>query len=245
MTTRNSNPRPPKKAGTKKRAPPKKKAAARRPAAKKAAPAKPHHSAKKAATKGSRKSKSTTPLRPGSVRAGTGKQENLFGPDLAPLPDIGDERLLVPLNVAALAFGISVESLKKWGVPSRMKVGRETLYYLPDLIQYRVKRADANENNLADARAELARSQKRKTDLEVAQLEGDLIPAAVILENWTPLVGAARQKVLAIPTKIKTQIPKLTQRDLKKITTICRSCLEDLANGGLPKSARRAGRPAL
>jgi len=161
------------------------------------------------------------------------------------LADILDNSLLVPLRVAAIAFGISETAIKKWRVKHRDKRGRETLYYLPDLIAYRLKRADSGENNLSIERARLARAQSEKTELEVAQLRGDLIPASVILENWEPLVGAARQKVMAIKTKIKTQIPNLTDADLSKVDVICRSALEDLANGGIPKTTKRITRARL
>ncbi len=76
-------------------------------------------------------------------------------------------------------------------------------------------------------------------------MRGELIPAGVILEKWQPIVGAARVKVMGIKTKIKTQIPGLSDTDMKKIDLICRSALEDLANNGIPKTAKRATRASL
>jgi len=185
--------------------------------------------------------------RPGISPAGQGEQGEqgaLFEPDPA-IRGILDERLLVPMRVAALAFDVSETALKKWKVKARQQRGRETLYYLPDLVRYRLARADQNENTLATERARLARTQAEKCELEVKQLRGDLIPASIILENWQPLVGAARQKVMAIKTKIKTQIPRLTDEELKKVDVICRSALEDLANGGIPKATRKTTRASL
>ncbi len=151
----------------------------------------------------------------------------------------------MPQKVAALAFNISVEALKKWKVKHHSRRGRETLYNLQDLIAYRLQRVDANEKQLYADRARLARVQAEKIELELEEMRGNLIPADIILENWEPLVGAARQKVLAIPAKLKTQIPALTDDDIKTITEVCRGTLEDLANGGIPKRANRTARAAL
>jgi len=151
---------------------------------------------------------------------------------------IVDERLLLPQSVCAIALGISVDALRKWRVRPRKRQGRQVLYYLPDLLDYREHRDDNQALSLYVERARLAAAQADRTELEVKQLRGDLIPAHAVLEAWEPIVGAARAKVLAIPSKAKTAIPKLTDRDLAKIKIIVRGVLEDLANGGKSKSAR-------
>jgi len=227
------------------KAPARKKAAAtpKAPARKKAATNKP----KAAPARKLDKPAKSAPGRPGISPAGTGtdpEQGALFEPDAA-IRGILDERLLLPMRVAALAFHVSETALKKWKVKARQQRGRESLYYLPDLVSYRLARADQNENSLAAERARLARTQAEKCELEVKQLRGDLIPASVILESWLPLVAAARQKVMAIKTKVKTQIPRLTADELKKVDVICRSALEDLANGGIPKSARKSTKTGI
>ena len=239
-----------------------------RPAAKKKAPARKKAGAKPNTRKAARgaERKSTKPkARPGRTPAGKSKQstrkaagvrtqgkaaehlpeqQSLLPPDPA-IANVLDERLLVPQKVAAMAFGITVEALKKWKVKAHSRRGRETLYNLAELIKYRVTRVDANENEYLKNRAELAKNQAIESELRIEQLRGNLIPADVILENWEPLVGAARQKVLSIPTKLKTEIPALTDDDLKIITGVCRATLEDLANGGIPKRPRQVNRAAL
>lgn len=126
-----------------------------------------------------------------------------------------------------------------------MTRGREALYYLPDCIEYQQTRGAEGKLNLSDERARLAKAQADRVELEVQQLKGELIPAGVILENWEPIVGAARAKILAIPTKCKSAIPKLTDRNVARIKAICRAALEDLANSGIPKSAKPDNRKGL
>ena len=206
-----------------------------KPASKPAAKRPP---AKKAATR-----RKAAPKKAAASRQAPEQLDLVGGSGLA---GIDDARLLLPKTVCALAFGISVTAFSKWKIKAVMQQGRESLYYLPDAIAHRLQRADNNENNLSAERARLARAQSEKTELEVLQLKGELIPANVILENWQPLIGAARQKVMAIKTKIKTQIPTLTDDELKKIDVICRSTLEDLANhGGIPKTTKRTTRASV
>jgi len=152
--------------------------------------------------------------------------------------EILDSRLLMPQKVVALAMGISVQAFQKWRLKWRMKRGRENLYYLPDVVQYRFEREDPTALNLGSERARLASAQANKAEMEVKVMEGELIPADAVLSNWEPIVGAARAKILGIKSKIKTAIPKLNERDLKKVDTICRGALEDLANNGIPASKK-------
>ena len=185
--------------------------------------------------------------RPGATSRGKAERAGVTAPaqgSLLPDPgleaggEIMDTRLLLPQKVMALAFGVSVQAIQKWRVKPRLTRGKEKLYYLPDLVDYRLNREEPGQLNLSAERARLAAAQAERTELEVAQLKGELIPAGVILENWEPIVGAARAKVLAIPTKIKAAIPKLTDRNVARIKSICRAALEDLANGGIPKQSR-------
>ena len=145
---------------------------------------------------------------------------------------IFDECLLLPQSVCAIALGISVNALRKWRVRPRKRQGRQVLYYLPDLLNYREQRDEKQELNLNFERARLAAAQADRAELAVKQLRGELIPADEILRCWGAIVSVARAKLLGIPSKVKTAIPKLTDNDLAKIKMITRGALEDLANGG-------------
>lgn len=143
-------------------------------------------------------------------------------------------------------FNVSPQAIQQWPVKPREKRGREALYYLPDLAKFRDQQRDAEgEQNLTVHRGRLASAQADRTELEVAELRGELIPAHLILENWEPIAAAARAKVLGLPSKLKTAIPKLTDKDVIKIKTIVRGTLEDLANGGIPKRVRPSRRASL
>ena len=158
---------------------------------------------------------------------------------------IVDERLILPQSVCAIAFGISVDALRKWRVKPRRRQGRQVLYYLPDLMSYRDLRDENPALSLNLERARLAAAQADRTELEVKQMRSELIPVHAVVETWEPIVTAARNKVLAIPSKLKTAIPNLTNHDLGMIKTIVRSTLDDLANGGIPKGVRPISKRGL
>ncbi len=159
---------------------------------------------------------------------------------------VEDDRLLLPQKVCALVFDVTPQAIQQWAVKPRVKKGRLALYYLPDLAKFRDQQKDDHRTeNLTEQRARLAAAQADKYELEVEQLRGALVPAAAILEAWEPIIGAARAKVLGLPSKLKTAIPKLTDKDLAKVKTLVRQVLEDLANGGLPKRIKRGRRASL
>jgi len=198
----------------------------------------------------SRKTKAATAPPQRKATRGTVKKERApaagsaagaIQPDVIPdhIHQILDRRLLVPQHVAALAFGITVPALLKWKIKPRETSGRAALYYLPDLISLRLKRADSGEAQLAEQRARLARLQGDKLDLEVKEKIGELIPALAVLDAWEPILGAVRAKVMALPAKIKRAAPDMSDRDLERVRKSCRAMLEGLANGGIPRRARK------
>lgn len=194
---------------------------------------------KKAVKKTAAPKKKAPPKKKTARRRSTepGEQQGLFAPDPA-LTQVLDERLLVPQKTAAAAFGISVEALKKWKVKAHSRRGRETLYYLPDLIKYRMNRVDDQERGLMDARTRLAQAQAEETETRNLVNKGKLIPVDELLEPWGQLVVGTQQRVLGIKTKLKTQCPHLADKDLDKLEQICRDALEELADSGIPNRNR-------
>jgi len=207
---------------------------ATRPAKKKAANKLPNKSKPKSITKRTTQTKPTADLFELTAPVNP--------PTVITAPAILDQRLMLPQKVCAIAFDVSVEALKKWRVKPRGKIGRETLYYLPDLVSYRLARDESGRLNLTDARARLSSLQADRVALELETMRANLIPADVLLQTWEPLVAAARAKVLSIPSKLKTAIPKLTDKDLKKIRKIARESLESIAKSGLSKKSRSHNR---
>lgn len=145
---------------------------------------------------------------------------------------IRDERLLLPQKVCALVFSVSPQAVQQWPVKPRLKRGRTALYYLPDLSAYRDFHNRKQQPLLLDVeRARLTAAQADKTEMDLATMRRELIPADEVAAAWQPIVGAIRQKVLALPSKIKTAVPDMTDRQLKKVKKLVADCLTDLSRG--------------
>ena len=69
---------------------------------------------------------------------------------------------------------------------------------LPAIYQASDSAADA----LTRERTRLAAAQAEKTELEVKEKTGQLIPAEEVAETWGEIVGAIRSKLLGLPVKL-------------------------------------------
>ena len=148
-----------------------------------------------------------------------GRYTSAVDPEDFKLP-IRDKRLLLPQKVCALVFGVSPQAVQQWPVEAREKKGRISLYYLPDLAAYRDFHASKQRPLMLEAeRARLAAAQADRTEIELDTLRKELIPASEVAATWQPIAGAIRQKVLALPSKLKTAIPTLKDKDLAKAIT--------------------------
>jgi len=64
---------------------------------------------------------------------------------------------------------------------------------------------DASDLLLAE-KTRLTKAQAEKTELEVGALKGQLIPVAVIEEEWGRLVSATRSHLLAVPSRATAEV---------------------------------------
>ena len=152
-----------------------------------------------------------------------------------------EERLLVTKTLAAKCFGISLNSFDKWPITHHEKRGREALYYLPDVIKFRLERDQSKGSNLdlTEERARLAKFQADKTELEVKQLTGELIHSEIVRTTWENQLSAMRAKLLSLPTKA-AQVA-LTAESLHEIEEclkqIIYEALNELSNDELSTSS--------
>lgn len=95
-------------------------------------------------------------------------------------------------------------------------------------------------------RTRLYTLQADHEELRIAEKVGKLIPAEMVEEKWTEIVGAARAKLLALPTKI-AQVA-LAARSLREIEEKVRievtAALENLSGNTKPARKKRARRVA-
>lgn len=87
--------------------------------------------------------------------------------------------------------------------------------------------------NMQDERARLAKAQADGQELKNAQLRGELIPSAQIVDRWGRIVTAAKQQFLALPDRLAYMIETATTFEDRRaiIDAEIKQILSSLANG--------------
>lgn len=93
-----------------------------------------------------------------------------------------------------------------------------------------------NSGDIVEESTRLKKFQADKAELEVNQLEGKLIPASLVRDTWSGLVGNAHAKFLNIPTNLAHQV--LAAEDYNQATDLIKNsiheALEELSGDGIP-----------
>jgi len=113
-------------------------------------------------------------------------------------------------------------------------------------IEHLQKRARFNlkdgTGDITEEKTRLTKAQADKAQLDVAVLEGKLIPTDMVESTWLNYIANCRARLLTIPTKIAHLI--LACEDFKDAEKIIKDAiyetLEELANDPVPKEYRQS-----
>ena len=156
------------------------------------------------------------------------------------------------VNATELAriCGVSASTVANWrraGCPienpasARRQVSQ---YDTVKVVNWLVNRArqGSEQLDLNEERARLAHHQANKTALEEQQLRGELIRTVDAIEVWQALIGAARAKFLALPTKLAAVLhnAKSYSEAQSGAESVIREALAELSGSGLPRKTRNA-----
>ncbi len=102
---------------------------------------------------------------------------------------------------------------------------------------------DGQAYDYAAERARLTKAQADKTELEVAELRGDLISTPSALAQVEAMVAGMRTKLLALPVKVAAQAGA-TPAEMVKLQELVRvqvyDVLDEIASDGFQDELRRA-----
>lgn len=106
-------------------------------------------------------------------------------------------------------------------------------------VQYNVDRAKGSAESLEDVKARHEQVKTRKTQLEVARMEGALVDVEDVQKLWGDIAAAVQQNLLQLPHKIA---PMLTMQEHSEVIadmldTEIRRVLEQIAETPLPEYA--------
>ncbi len=90
-------------------------------------------------------------------------------------------------------------------------------------------------------RTRLTKAQADEKEIQVKQLQGDLIPATMVLEEWTKMLSSIRSKLLALPNRMAVLMPGIsTYREAEQILKkYIYETLTELSGDGLPPEHQR------
>lgn len=118
-----------------------------------------------------------------------------------------------------------VNQLVNQGIIPRAERGRyELVPVVRAYIKYlrdRAVRGDVNGDDYSTHRARLTRARADITEMERAQIENKLIPAEDVESTWNSMVSNARNRLIAIPTKVAPEV--FASRNLNEIRDIIKA----------------------
>ncbi len=108
-----------------------------------------------------------------------------------------------------------VQQLARDGIIPKAEKGKYDLVRcVQQYVRYLQERAYGSGDTAQDSyheRARLIKAQADKTELEVAEMRGQLMPIEIIENDWMQHVSSCRMRLLAIPSKSAFQIASLKE----------------------------------
>jgi phage terminase Nu1 subunit (DNA packaging protein) len=150
------------------------------------------------------------------------------------LADVGVQKVAYALNVTVRR----VQQLANEGMPHGAKRGQYDLAacmvwyirYLQKALERRDGSGDQAGASLRIERQRLVKAQADREELELARARGELIPVEMYQERMAGHIVAAKQRILALPSRISHQLEGENRNVIKqKLDTALRGALTALA----------------
>ena len=110
-------------------------------------------------------------------------------------------------------------------------------------VKYNVDAETADEASLDEVKAIHERVKTRKTELEVAHLEGKLVDVQDVRKLWATVANTVMQNMLRLPSKIAPQVTMMENIEIIAgiIDAEVRDALMNIADTPLPEEAAAGG----
>lgn len=140
---------------------------------------------------------------------------------------------------AALLIGVTSRTLRDWADAPR---NRDGTYHGPDLVQWLIARRGADAE-FDDQRQRLAAAQAEKVEHENALRRGEMARMQDVERHWSGAIGAARAKILGVPTKLGPQLVNIGDANLivSAIRAELHAALAELAGYEPPLEPEQCG----
>ena len=166
---------------------------------------------------------------------------------------------LINKELVALMLGVSKKTITHWQKRENDPLplaqgGRAHLYDIAPVHEWGIRQRTkdlgvASDGKVYDYQAERARlthTQANKADLELALMQGDVIPAEQVTEAWTEIVMNVRARLLAMPTRAAHLVHAAASTDEAReiLANLSREILTELATDELSDEQRARIRSA-
>ena len=139
-----------------------------------------------------------------------------------------------------------VQQLTTEGVIPKAERGRYELApavqgYIRYLQDRFVKPADGSGDiDYHKEKARLTKAQADRTELDAAEIRGELVRADHVIESWSRMLGSARARLLSIPSKAAPRVRAAANDEeaASLIESEVLEALEELSSNGLPERSR-------
>lgn len=152
---------------------------------------------------------------------------------------------LYPAKTIANLFNLTdrrIRQLAAEGVIPPPENGKyELIGSVQGYIRYLQERAFSKDLRDTDTHAQAVRVKKLtgdKLELELAALRNEVLDTQWVIALCSQLVVAARAKFLALPGKVKSRAPSLTEHAFSEMEYQVREALTELGDDGMPESLR-------
>ena len=128
----------------------------------------------------------------------------------------------------AKAFNVTTRTIRVWhleGCPIHSQEVHCTLYHLPDVLEFVVKKRVGNE--LTYEKTRLTAAMATKTELETKRLQQELLQTNLVNITWSLFLNDLEDKVRAIPEQVPEEL--LQQNTLLD----CKSMLKEIFSEAL------------
>jgi len=152
---------------------------------------------------------------------------------------------LAKQKVAAAFFGVSIQAFQKWDVECIREEGRSKLYDVRAIQDDKNRQSadSAEELNLTEERARLAKESADKLEMENKVRRGDLAEVADIQSAVVSVIHATKARILAIPAQLSRYLENQTSQNIEtQLHDALHDALEDLSelSESRPQAAKKA-----
>jgi phage terminase Nu1 subunit (DNA packaging protein) len=138
--------------------------------------------------------------------------------------------IIVPASVLEADFQLTNKAIRRLAIDERIvKASGQNRYYYHASVQRYVQylTADAADTTpgLQQEKQMLLHEQKLYWETRNKKINEELIPREQIRPGWSRVAVAFRQSMLAVASKARLQLPKLTAKDLKLLEKLIRDGL--------------------